>query len=360
MKNLLFLSAIALVAMSCQDETANLQIDSPSSQPQKFQVVQITDQGEIISTDNSKTRSGVQGETALQFATETDYQLCLAEISNMSAKERLAFVDSNDFISLQELAVIADDELEMIGDEATSESDFRTKYAQYVEKYKGLLITNQHDEEDLSLYVPDGDNVSTYFINSNRKVVIGNKVKEISINNDMSASDKAVYAYNPLAGETNTFHFQHFIRDEKKTTGRVELRNTSEIFVHVGCQKKRWYGWKRDDHRDIYFQLAASPMYFTLPDAGGNPYNLDNVQFHAFRSVGEINWKTGGLKSGSATLTGSIYVWTDITANNSEQVSYKFVYADYEDPRKRYGTHVFPKLDKNNAYGGSFTLTIMR
>lgn len=242
MTKLLLLSVIALVAMSCQDEAANLKIDNPSQHPQKFQVVQITDQGEIIPTGNSKTRSSEQGETALQFTTEADYQLCLTEISNMSAKERLAFVNSNDFISLQELAVIADDELEMIGNEATSESDFKAKYSKYVEKYKGLLITNQYDDEDLSLYVPDGDNISTYFINSNRKVVIGNKVKEISISDDMSVSDKAIYAYTPLAGETNIFHFQNFIRDEKKTTGRVELLSSTGIDVHVGCQKKMWYG----------------------------------------------------------------------------------------------------------------------
>lgn len=101
-------------------------------------------------------------------------------------------------------------------------------------------------------------------------------------------------------------------------------------------------------------------MYFTLPNAGGVPYNVDNVQFHAFRSVGEKDWPTGGLKSGAISLTGAIYVWTDITANNSEQVSYKNVYADYEDPTKRYGTHTLPRLDKSNAYGGSFSLTLMR
>lgn len=360
MKKLLFLSAIALVAMSCQDEENNLQIDNSSSQPQKFQVVQITDQGEIIPTDNSKTRSSVQGEIALQFASEADYQLCLSEINKMSSNGKLAYIDSNDFISLQELAVKADEELETIGSAATSESDFRAKYSQYVEKYKGVLITNQYDDEDLSLYVPDGDNTATYFINSSRKVVIGNKVKEVSLNNDMSESDKAVFAYIPTAGETNHFDFQNFIRDEKKTTGSVTLKNTSEISVHVGCQKKMWYGWKRDDNRDVYFQLAASPMYFTLPNAAGDPYNLDNVQFHAFRNNGDITWRTGGLKPGATLLSGTISVWTDITANTSQQVSYNYVYADYEDPNKRYGTHKLPQLNKSNAYGGSFALTFMR
>ena len=356
MKKLLFLTAIALAAISCQDEENNLPIDNSSAQPQKFQVVQITDQGEIIPTDNSKTRSSIQGETALQFASEDDYQLSLKEINDMQSCNRLAYVDANDFISLQELAVKADEELEEIANTATSESDFKTKYSQYVEKYKGLLVTNKYDNEDLSLYVPDGDNVSTYLVNSNRKVVIGNEVKKISLSDDMSESDKAVYAYTPLSGETNSFNFQNFIGDKKKTTGRVDLFSSSEIKVHVGCQKKTW---KRDNHRDVYFQLSASPMYFTLPNAAGDPYNLDFVRFHAFHNDGKIDWSVGGLKPGATSLSGNISVWTDITANTSEQVSYTNVFARYVGKYGTYGTHTLPKLE-GGSYGGDFTLAFIR
>ena len=91
-------------------------------------------------------------------------------------------------------------ELDEIGAVATSEADFRKRYAQYVEKYSEKLITNKYDVEDLTLYVPDGDNLSTYLINENKKVVIGNEVKEISLNNDMSSSEKAVFAADTRAG----------------------------------------------------------------------------------------------------------------------------------------------------------------
>ena len=47
MKKLLFLTAIALAAISCQDEESSLPIDNSSPQSQKFQVVQITGHGEI-------------------------------------------------------------------------------------------------------------------------------------------------------------------------------------------------------------------------------------------------------------------------------------------------------------------------
>ena len=360
MKKLLFLTASALVAFSCQVEENSLPIDNSSSQAQKFQVVQITDQGEIIPTDNSKTRSSIQGETALQFASEADYQLSLKEISDMQSCNRLAYVDANDFISLQELAVKADEELEEIANTATSESDFKTKYSQYVEKYKGLLVTNKYDNEDLSLYVPDGDNVSTYLVNSNRKVVIGNEVKKISLSDDMSESDKAVYTYTPLSGETNHFNFQNFIEDKKKTTGRVDLESSRVIKVHVGCQKKTWHGWKRDNHRDVYFQLDAAPMFFELRNVAGVYYPVDYIRFHAFRNNGKIEFRTGGLKLDATSLSGTISVWTDLTVNTSEQVSYKNVYVDYEGKYGNYGIYTLPKLDPSNAYGGEFTVVLIK
>ena len=41
-----------------------------------------------------------------------------------------------------------------------------------------------------------------------QKVVIGNEVKEISLNNDMSSSEKAVFAADTRAGATNQILFQ--------------------------------------------------------------------------------------------------------------------------------------------------------
>ena len=264
MKKILFLATILLANISCQEEEINTQIEPSVPQSKNLQIVQITNQGEIIPINGTTTRSSVEGELALQFISESDYQSTITEISHMTAKERLEYVDN--FISLQKLANEADMELDEIGAVATSEADFRKRYAQYVEKYSEKLITNKYDVEDLTLYVPDGDNLSTYLINENKKVVIGNEVKEISLNNDMSSSEKAVFAADTRAGATNQFTFKE-TKDGKKTTGSVTLEASSGIFVHVGCQKKLWYGWRRDTHRDIFFQLSASPMYYTLPNA---------------------------------------------------------------------------------------------
>lgn len=215
MKKILFLATILLANMSCQEEEINTQIGS--SAPQNLQIVQITNQGEIIPINGTTTRSAVEGELALQFISESDYQSTITEISHMTAKERLAYVDN--FTSLQKIADEADKELDEIGAAATSEADFRKKYAQYVEKYSGKLITNKYDAEDLTLYVPDGDNLSTYLINENKKVVIGNEIKKVSLNNDMSDSEKAIFATTALASATNRFDFKETV-GKKKTTGK--------------------------------------------------------------------------------------------------------------------------------------------
>ncbi len=155
MKKILFLATILLANISCQEQEINTQIGSSVPQSKNLQVVQITNQGEIIPINGTTTRSAVEGELALQFISESDYQSTITEISHMTAKERLAYVGN--FTSLQKLADEADMELDEIGEAATSEADFRKKYAQYVEKYSGKLITNKYDAEDLTLYVPDGD-----------------------------------------------------------------------------------------------------------------------------------------------------------------------------------------------------------
>lgn len=354
MKKILFLTAIALATISCQDtEESNLQNNSTPSLPQKIQVVQITDQGEIVPISNVRTKSLTKGETALQFTSEADFQSTLAEIEKMSKQEKLSFINPNEFISLQELAIKADEELDEIGNAATSEADFRKRYAQYVEKYSGKLITNQYDSEDLSLYVPDGDNLSTYLINEHNKVVIGNKVKEVSLNNDMSDSEKAVFAIDTRAGATNKYSFKE-TNNGKKTTGSVEIDSRAYINVHVGCQKKLWYGWRRDDHRDIYYQLNASPMAYRYIGPYGQEIYTNYIQYVAYHNDGDKHITIGSLQPGTTYLNGVLRVWTDITVENlKDSVLYNDVFALYE---KGLGKFKLPKLNNNKAFGGDFNL----
>lgn len=349
MKKILFLATILLANISCQEEEINTQIEPSVPQSKNLQIVQITNQGKIIPINGTTTRSSVEGELALRFISESDYQSTITEISHMTAKERLEYVDN--FISLQKLANEADMELDEIGAVATSEADFRKRYAQYVEKYSEKLITNKYDVEDLTLYVPDGDNLSTYLINENKKVVIGNEVKEISLNNDMSSSEKAVFAADTRAGATNRFDFKETV-GKKKTTGNIEIDSRAYINVHVGCQKKMWYRWKRDDNRDIYYQVAASPMAYRYIGPYGQELYTNNIQYFAYHNDGDKHVTVGSLQPGGKYLSGTLRVWTDNSVSNvKDSVEYNNVYALYEN---KLGKFKLPKLNNSESYGGDF------
>ena len=353
MKKILFLTAITLATISCQDEESNLQTSNVPSLPQMVQVVQITNLGEIIPINNVRTKSLTNSERALQFTSEAAFQSALTEIEKMNNQEKLSFINSNEFISLQKLAIKADKELDEIGNAATSEADFRKRYAQYVEKYYGRLIVNKYDSEDLSLYVPDGDNLSTYLINENKKVVIGNKIKNISLNSDMSDSEKAIFATDTRSGATNFYSFKE-TNNGKKTTGSVEIDSRAYINVHVGCQKKLWYGWRRDDHRDIYYQLSASPMAYRYIGPYGQELYTNHIQYVAYHDDGDKKITIGSLQPGKTYLNGALRVWTDLTVENiKDSVLYSDVFALYKN---ELGKFKLPKLNNSKAYGGNFNL----
>lgn len=151
-----------------------------NSENYEVRLVGIID-GTPVAEVSADTRSNTENkELALQFPSETGYQAFLEKLKAMSHQERIELTNNLGLTSLQEIANIADIELETIGKEATSESDFRNKYEQYVEKYNGILISNPYDASDLSLYVPDGENLATYTINENGLIAIGNEIRKLS------------------------------------------------------------------------------------------------------------------------------------------------------------------------------------
>lgn len=72
-------------------------------------------------------------------------------------------------------------------------------------------------------------------------------------------------------------------------------------------------------------------MYYTLPNAIGEPYRLNFVQYHAFHdNGGDYKFATGGLQPGNRILSGNLRVWTDMMVNTADSVLYKYVYVNYE------------------------------
>lgn len=357
MKKLLFMAAISLVAYSCQQE--DLVTIEPSANTNLIRLVNI-DEG-VISATEANTRSLNADKLALQFNSETTYQSFLNQLKEMTHEERLSYVKSYGLISLQQLAEIADDELEIIGSEANSETEFRELYDLYTKKYEGFLINNQYDTSNLSLYVPEGDDMATYVINEEHKVVIGDKIKTVSLENDMSEADKAVFAIptvvSSLPGIEPFYTFQNIYADSKKVSGSVNLESNYTIRVHVGTQKKMWYGWKRDNDRDVYFQFSApsTHMYYLYQmQIGDHKQDVSRptpFDLYFYPHKGSFDYTIGALHPNIRAIEGTFYVWTDHFVE-STNTTYMEVLIDGNPQNKV----ELPVLNKARAFGGAFTI----
>ncbi len=320
---MLSVAALSGLMFACQNEDALVET-SQASKP--IEVVNLVS-GKIVRgvADDATTQ-------ALSFATENDYQSTLTKLKTMSSEEKLAFTDQLGFVSLQKLAEIADEELEKIADEATDENDFRTKYAEYKAKYSPYLAFNKYDETDLSAYVPEGDNESSYLVGANHTLLINQNVKTIDFTNEMNAVDKSLYAtphqeFNEseistmsLAPESQWPINSFIIKNGKQKTifsARVETFNDGSLgylgrkslYFYFGAQKKMWYGWKDDGNRTIFFQYSMSSAYrFDLePNVkkynGADSYFCDKIKYD----------NRMGSQSVGTTFVGKIYAWTDAT-----------------------------------------------
>ena len=313
--------AASLLVLSCQQEELSVPT-AENSENYEVRLVGIID-GTPVAEVSADTRSNTENkELALQFPSETGYQAFLEKLKAKSHQERIELTNNLGLTSLQEIANIADIELETIGKEATSESDFRNKYEQYVEKYNGILISNPYDASDLSLYVPDGENLATYTINENGLIAIGNEIRKIELTNDLSPKDKSLYlASTAVARDKTDFAGSSHEVNGKKTIYSVQLMQNICLNVHIGFQKKMWYGWKRDNARDAYYFLdVSSPFQYTYwltPVGAGAPSIQTNIpcpDMYFFSTPGTIDYSTGYFLNNCRYVQGKLYVWTDQTA----------------------------------------------
>lgn len=361
MKKLFYLFALmcTFTIVSCQQDEIETPITNTSENVKSsFELVQITPEGDIIPLNEALSRSEIRGEVALSFESESAYQSFLKYIEEIDSKDILKEFDETPFISLQKIAMIADQELENIAAIATSEKDFLQRYSAYEKNYEGILIRNPYDEEDLQLYVPDGDNLSTFIINTKKKVIIGNEIKTISLCNDLDYSHKELSTNRD--GDPTSFG-ETVINGSKKTTYRLRFHNGLE--AHIGCQKKVWIGWKNDNHRDMYYgldmptnymsytlnPLPGSSVYQTVPGLV-TPCKYENTgNDHLTRTAGYIK-----APLGSIVLSGDFYVWTDLTCDYSLSGIPSTGYDCYNNI---YGGALFPNLPMSTALGGHFTIS---
>lgn len=356
MRKLLLSMATVLAIISCQQEELPAN-STEASNDKSIQLVQIIDSTYIEPVNKLATKSAIEGELALRFDSELTYLAFLDKIKDMPSKERIPFVKSYGLTSLQEIAVIADNELDSIGNTASDEADFRTKYHNYCKKYEGLLTSNKYTAEDLSLYVPDGDNLSTYVVGQNRSIVIGDKVTPISLSDNMSKSEKTLFApQQKTRAASNEAGDKNVHNSAQKTTYSVVLNQNTLLSVHVGFQKKMWYGWKRDNARDAYYFLDASPFQYNWwmkgegKDAPLFQMNISRPDLYFFATPGTTDYECGYIVGGSKVLTGKLYVWTDYTVE--KDLAYYYVVKGNASFKREQ----MPRCDKAKAYVLNFSV----
>lgn len=297
-----------------------------------------------ISNDAVGTRNSGNGDnTVLSFNDKQSYDKFMLKLNSLDNKAKQQLVNGLGFVNLVSIAEQADEELEMIGEMSKTESDFRLAYHDYKRRYDGILVSNDVDSLDLSLYTPavEGSNLQ-YVINGNHKIIIGGEFVEVPVQNRMNEQDRVLFANNelrviqkPLLCETRSIASEYagesdwpvngFVEvvGSKKTIFSCELDNSYMSF-HFGSQKKMWYGWKRDNDRCFYFRLYNVNNWHV--QTGTNLYinNLSPSTYYfslngAYESSigGSFECLVGPLDPMpypviEMTYSAKIYVWTDL------------------------------------------------
>lgn len=323
--------AVAVFSTSCgNDENV---IDAPSTDA-SVKTVYVGTTGELSKVYSRSSMN--ENHAALCFSDENSLEVFKRTLSSMNAAEKEELIKSYGVLSLHKLAKIADFELEEIGQEASSENDFRQKYEKYVEKYAGLLMRNYMDAEDLTLYVPDADSSESYIANDQGVYVVGDEVRNVNLTQKLSEKVEFFTMQHlnskggiaPLAAGEHNYANTSFKPNKKKETF-VKVMVHEKIFtIEMSSRKKMWYGWKNDPHRHYYFtETITSPFTYTVNRAPLYVFNKNVSDGFGLR-LGIS--QTGGVN-------GTIVAWNDLTSeHDADGKEIMEVVAGIEVPKCRY------------------------
>lgn len=251
-------------------------------------------------------------EPAMWFASVDSFEQYREELSEMPDSIKADYTHELGVMAMSDLEMKADAELDSIGEVATTETEFRTLYAGYVEKYSSTLINNYIDNTDLSLYAPVGDEEDIkYIANSNGQYVIGDKVYTVS--------DKMLpYSVQVLSlveertsskkGKVSENDFSWSPVSGKKIKFSIERRK-NKVTVYMSAHKKMWYGWKSDPKRWMAFMPVLSNFKEVLHN---DPHTIYSYRY--YKSIKEY---IGEDILGQPPLAhdpevqGTVYLWSD-------------------------------------------------
>lgn len=367
MKKLSFLFALLCAFFSsCSDEKSESIVPSSGNLPQ---VVTIRSNNKVTRTSNVVSKVKV-----LSFSNEVDFDNFVKLLKSETPQQRAKCIESLGFECLAAINESADKELDEIGAESTSEDVFRTKYEAYKNKYAGILVPNNFDSTDLSLYLPETKDtaVAPYLVGKCNKVFIAGKLCEIPFLNQMNEKDRKIFAVNypeyAFSKMTRIFEKDYENKDAwpvnsfkqmdggKKTIFNCKIENNKIIF-YFGFQKKMWYGYKRD-YMSCFFRLANMKGLTNVgnPAVGQTLYHPSTCfwgaigNYMAFGtaevSFGDVVINPAPIKD-AYNVTGEIYVWNEkmMDKDSNNNIIYQVEHNPLGDIQTK-----FPSFSVKNSY----------
>lgn len=311
-KYLFYFFALCLTACS-NNELTSTSINSTNAEPE-VSTVFISDNNIIAA---SRTNL-VEGQLALNFKDFASFEKFRANLENKSDDEKANIVKQYGITTLHDIAIKADQELEEIGKNATSENEFRKLYKEYKNRYKGILVSNEKNDSDLTLYVPSEENTLSYIANCNMVYAINNRIIKADLKQEIPSYAKNI-TQTLTSSEPTTSNFSEFSPKSGKKVYFQAYLNGPRMWVRMYCRKKMWYGWKNDPNRSYYYCPAINNfLYLAEGPHGEEKITLPLPMYIHTQNVSNgFNYILGRIEKGNY-ITGKIYAWTDMTSEYDE------------------------------------------
>lgn len=341
MKRIMYLVCTLAFLASCTDESAYL---AGSKEQRNAVEVVVVSNDEVL--PSAKTSAG---DLALQFADEASFDAFKEKLAPLSSDERAALVSRYGILNLHDLAAKADEELESIGDRASSLGEFKSMYKDFRKKYDGLLTLDATDASDVSLYVPKGESVESYIANEKGCYVVGGKVRHYDASKISISSVNAPVTRGTVAG-TNEMSFHPNDMSNKVVYFSTYLE-MNYVRVSMHAKKKMWYGWKNDPSRDYFFDSYLNGAYYVSLDSNGKEVVSPRLPRYIFTNnvKNGFNIRLAKRANNTQRVTGEFHVWCDYTAEHDE--NYNYIYdkmGGYNNiPRCLEGKAQIVKVDLN-------------
>lgn len=303
MKKAFFLSIFAVLT-ACSNELPELGIENENPSTQAVSVVRVED-GQILPTTRAANNDG---ELTLRFRDEKALNDFEAKLSSMSDAQAQQTINDLGVENLYDLSEKADDELERIGEQATSIEDFNAKYKEFLAKYQGLLARDNRMTESLSLIVPgqyDGKKPLSFILNQKAQIVVGNEVRTVDTKSLQASPSTQLFSTNAIATNSNDVYDNggRITYPGKRIYYQLIFRQTRLNFG-MSAEKKMWYGWKADKHRNFYY----------IPELTNFTYAVNNVLMYVYVNRSGFETILGTPINPKQPVKGQLYIWTDITS----------------------------------------------